>query len=124
MTIPANVPPRLTVGDTVTIDAPGEKYHGMIGRLAEDDGTDLPYFVRFQTGGAEWFTPNQVLRSDLAPAADLVSIEHTTTVTLRRPVTALQLAIGAAAIDSDWPVTVHTYADHIKIIGTHETKEN
>ena len=125
----ANVPPPLTVGDTVIIDAPGEKYHGMIGTLAEDDETDLPYFVRF-LGGAEWFTPEQVMRSDLAPAHKantttttgpaLVAIRHETIVTLPLPATAKQVTDALSHIHGHHEVTVTTYADHIEILAHHE----
>ena len=123
-------PPRLTVGDTVTIDAPEEKYHGMIGMLAEDDGTDLPYWVRFETGGAEWFTPEQVRRSDLAPAHKantttttgpaLVSIRHETIITLPIPATAEQVGDALIHVDGHHEVTITTYADHIEILAHHE----
>lgn len=117
---------RLTVGDIVTVDAPGEKYHGMTGMLAEDDGTDLPYWVRFETGGAEWFTPSQVSLvsdGDTFPGEEdttaPVSVRHETVVTLAAPATAFQISRALALIPLGWFTTVDTYADRIEIIGRH-----
>ena len=124
MTLPENTR-RLTVGDTVIVDAPGEKYHGMIGRLAEDDGTDPPYWVRF-LGGAEWFTPEQVSLvsdGDTFPGEEdttaPVSVRHETVVTLAAPATAFQISRALALIPLGWFTTVDTYADRIEIIGRH-----
>ena len=118
---------RPTVGDIVIVNAPGEKYHGMIGMLTEDDNTDLPYFVRFEHHGAEWFYPHQVSLvsdGDTFPGeedtAALVSVRHETTVTLAAPATAGQISRALALIPLGWFTTLHTYADRIEIVGTHE----
>lgn len=122
---------RPTVGDRVAINAPGDKYHGMTGTLADDDGTDLPYWVRFEHGAA-WFYPQQVRivsDGDTFPGEEdtttaLVSVRHETTVILQRPVTASQLAVGADAIDPDWPVTVTVHPDRIEFHAHHEEPQN
>ena len=118
---------RPTVGDTVTINAPGEKYHGMTGRLAEDDKTDLPYFVRFEHG-AEWFHPHQVSRvsdgdtfpGEVDTTTTATTITTTTHITLPRPATAEQVGDALIHVDGHHEVTVHTYADRIEIHANHK----
>ena len=119
---------RLTVGDRVHVDAPGEKHHGKVGKIVEDDCTDLPYLVHFGHDGAEWFTPHQVslvsysdsFPSDADTTTARVSIGHSTTVTLQRPATAFQISRALTLIPLGWFTTTQTYADRIEIIGTHE----
>lgn len=109
---------RPAVGDRVRINAPGEKYHGQTGTLAEDDGTGLPYFVRFEHG-AEWFYPSQI---SLVPDDDTATTTVTTTtqVTLPRPATAAEVAEALDRVDAHHEVTVHTYADRIEIHARHK----
>ena len=122
MTSPANSSPRPAVGDTVTINAPGEKYHGMTGTLAEDDHTDLPYFVRFKDTGAEWFTTDQVV---LAARPKPGTHTHTsTTITIPRPATTAQIATALSRLDPTHEPTLHTYIDRIVICSTHATRED
>lgn len=115
---------RPTVGDWVLINAPGEPGHGEVCEIIDDDGSALPYCVRYGPEGAEWFYPSQVSLVDdgEAPAPDsaLVSVRHEVTVTIERPATAGQLAAGAAAIDPDWPVIVNVHPDRIEIYAHHE----
>lgn len=120
---------RPTVGDTVTVNAPGERYHGMTGTLAEDDGTDLPYFVRFERG-ADWFKPHQVSpvsdgdtfpgEIDTTTTTAPTTVTTTTHVSLPRPATAKQVADALAHVDGHHQVTVHTHADRIEIHAHHE----
>lgn len=113
---------RPTVSDWVRIYAPEERHHGKVGKIVEDDGSVLPYFVRFERDDAEWFYSHQVTPApapeETAPDTALVSISHTTIVTLQRPVTADQISRALALLPLDWFTTLHTHDDRIEIIGT------
>ena len=114
---------RPTVGDRVHINAPGERHHGKVGKIVEDDGTDLPYFVQFGHDGAEWFSPRQVSPvrdGDTFPGEAPTTVTITTHVTIPRQATAEQVADALGYVDGHHEVTVHTYADRIEIHAHHE----
>ena len=50
----------------------------------------------------------------------LASVNHTTTVALATPATADQISRALTLIPLGWFTTLHTYADRIEIVGTHE----
>lgn len=118
--------PRPKVGDWVRINAPEERRHGHVGEIVEDDGSSLPYFVRFERFDADWFSPNEVgpvSDGDTFPGEEdttaPASVRHETVVTLAAPATAFQISRALALIPLGWFTTVDTYADRIEIIGRH-----
>ena len=126
---------RLTVGDRVRINDPKEPMHGQVGVIIQDDKTNMPYFVKFETAGAEWFYAHQVDHvstpegtfpgeMDTPTTTTPTTITTTTHVTLPRPATAKQVADALTHVDGHHEVTVHTYPDRIEIEAHHEETQS
>lgn len=126
----APTPARLKVGSKVTVTDPETVFHGRTGNLVGDDGSAMPYCVTISASDeAEaphvlWFYPAQLEPADeeectCSPVPE-ITVSSRYTVRLERPVSAERLVGAAALVPDDHTVTVHTYADHIMIIGTRE----
>ena len=121
---------RLTTGDRVIVVNADDPAHNRTGTIATDDGSGVPYFVRFDNAPrGEWFREEDVAPAAHRPTApgehvpeagQAIHVQRRHAILLEQPVSPDDLARAARALEPGMhvSVTVHPHTGRMEVVGT------